>query len=65
MFWNNAAGIPTSMSTSTLLKHFERFGKVVAVQRYDTDNKALLQFKTRLVNLQMNCVIKRLSYGLV
>ncbi|XP_057365194.1 speckle targeted PIP5K1A-regulated poly(A) polymerase-like [Daphnia carinata] len=40
-------GIPTSVNNATLLEHFKSFGQVVAIQRYETENRALLQFKSR------------------
>ncbi|KAI9559720.1 hypothetical protein GHT06_013725 [Daphnia sinensis] len=40
-------GISMSISNTTLLEHFKSFGQVIAIQRDETDNQVLLQFKTR------------------
>lgn len=55
-------GIPTSVSNTTLLEYFKSFGQVVAIQRYETDNQALLQFKLRWVDSSRIVVLSKVYY---
>ena len=47
MFLLMQTGISSQVTNEMLVKHFKKFGQVVAIQRYEKENKGLLQFKNR------------------